>query len=485
VTPIPFPLFEPDKSPFLFRAGDNLLNCIPVSDGWGPIPQSVVVSDALGGECLGGVAIKDTDNTLRIFAGTTQNLYRLNTSTSLYSWDEVSQTTDGYTVPSGDRWQFTLFGDSLIAHNLTNAIQVVDITTTNDFTDLGGSPPKAKLSAVVGDHVLLGWLENKPNAIRLSGVNDATDWGEGKRGAGEQELPDGGGVMGIVPVERGAYIVQRDKIRGLTLTSNSLLGFSVNVMNDARGAISSESIVQIGAGDFFYLSDEGFFRGVQGVPIGAERVDRWFFDTVDPDYLFDVRGFADPFRKIVWWRFRTTAGSARLIGYNWEQNRWCYSDQDNSHALRIITPGITIDGMDALFATIDDANVPFDSRLFKGGVPEFAIFTTDNELAFLSGGNAAATLRTAEIEMNPGQRTFVNGARIETDATTFTARVGKADYHGQTIAWDGSVSPSTRTKHLPFRSAGRLHQFEMSLAAGAEWSVVSNIRPEGTVEGQA
>lgn len=481
---IPFPLFEPDKSPFLFTAGDNLINCLPRADGWGPLPLPVEISEALPSECLGAIAIKDPDNVISIYAGTATNLYKLNTSSNPNTWDEISQTTDGYSVPIGDRWSFTRFGDLLIAHNLGGVPQFIDITGSGDFADLAGSPPTAKFSWVAGDFLVFGWLDGEPNTIQWSGLNNPNHWTVGRKSAGTQTFPDGNGISGGIGDERGAIVIQRDKIRYMQFNPSSGYTFTMSVANPYRGTIAPYSIVSIGPGQFAYLSDEGFFSGVEGRAIGAERVDRWFEENVDSSYLFDVRGFADPLEKIAWWRFRNVNGQGRLIGYDWQLDRWCYSDQDNTHAMPSISAGVTWDGLDNLYATIDDVDVPFDSRLFKGGVPTFAMFTSDNKLASLTGGNQAATIQTPFIGLSD-ERSFVRGARVVTDCTDFTVQTIGQDEHGGTKTTKTAQSPSARSGYVPLRHAARLHSFKVDIPAAANWTIASQIKPDFSPEGMS
>lgn len=483
MTTIPIPLFEPDKSPFLFSAGENLANCLPKADGWGPMPDFVEVSDALPAECLGAVFIKDPDNSITIIAGTQSNLYRLDTAASPYAWNEVSKSTDAYSVPIGDRWSFTRFGNFLIAHNLGGSPQVIDLSASGNFADLAGAPT-AKHSWIAGDFLVFGCLDGKPNTIQWSGINDHTHWTVGRRGADIQTFPDGDGVAGGIGDQQGALIMFRNKIRRMQFAPASGYTFTMGDMNAYRGTVAPWSVVPIANGDFLYLCEDGFFRGVQGAPIGAERVNKWFLDVqANPELLGEVVGVADPFNTVAWWRYERPDGSGALIGYDWQLDRWLYSTRDVQSAATMAVPGITMDGIELLFATADDIDVQFDSRLFAGGRPVFAAFLPNNKLAFATGGNLAASLRTAQVEITRENRTFVRGFRVETDAVDHTGKIGKSDFHGDTLDWTDTIAPSTRGKVLHERVSGRLHQFQVDIAAGVDWSIVSSIRVDVTPEG--
>ena len=480
---IPFPSFEPDKALYNVGAGDTLLNVLPVADGWGPAPALATISDALGSECRGATYYVSAAGDVTVIAGTATDLYKLDTSTSPYSWLEDSKSSGVYNVPVGDFWSFTQFGDYLVAHTLGDDAQFIDVVSGTAFADLPGSPPRARYSWVAGDFLVFGYLSGEPQTVHWSGINDAEFWTIGERGCDKQALPDGGQIMGGVPSPYGATIVQRAKIRVMQSTGNAYV-FSFSVANDAKGTLSPRSIASLGNNQFAYLSDQGFFIGAQAQPIGAERVDRWFFNTCEPQYLNDVRSAVDPYRKIVWWRFQTINGTARLLGYHWQLDRWCLSDQDFTAAVPLATPGLSWDALGGIYDTIDDIDVPFDSPLFNGGVPQMAAFTTGNKLAYFAGQNMAATLRTADVELTTGRRSFVNSAYVIGDlGANGTLTVAKSDFHGDSFDADSAVSPSARTARFSLRSAGRQHRFTLSIPAGTDWTTVSGIEVGMTAEG--
>jgi hypothetical protein len=259
--------------------------------------------------------------------------------------------------------------------------------------------------------------------------------------------------------------------------------FTRTVLNPKQGTLAPRSIVSIGPGRFFYLSEDGFFGGVNREPIGAERVDSWFLEQVDPTYLAEVQGAADPFEKIVWWKYRALDGLNYRLGYDWQLDRWCTTDLQVGEMVALATPAITWDGLDALYATIDDVSEPFDSRLFSGGRPTFATFTSDNKLAYFTGPNLEATIDTADVEMDGMARSFVNGARVITDATTFTLQDGVSGFHGDSITWS-SANTANRAGLVPFRSDGRLHKFRLNIPEATVWSIASSVNANAQLSGE-
>lgn len=479
---IPFPNFEPDKSPFNGAASQQIINTFPVADGWGPMPGLTEISQALPDTCRGAVYVRSSSGVYTIVAGTASRLYRLNTTD--FSWVDISGPSAPYAVPLGDSWTFTVFGTSLITHNLTDNIQVYDIEAGGVYADLAGSPPKAKYSWVAGDFVVLGSLNGLrgEKTVRWCGINDSTFWTLGQRGSDFQELPEGDEVMGGFGEVGGFTVIQRTGMQSFPFSPSSGFTFTRTVINPKQGSIAPRSIVSIGPGQFFYLSEDGFFGGAQRQPIGAERVDTWFLSQIDTRFLADVQGEADPYEKIVWWKYQIPDGTFRRLGYDWQLDRWCTTDLQVGEMMSLATPGITWDGLDTLYASIGVADAPFDSRIFLGGRPTMATFTTANKLAFFSGATLQATLDTASVALDPAQRTFVSGVRVITDAPTYTISDGVSATHGSTPSFSAPSSPN-RAGLVPLRSDGRLHKFRCIIPTATDWSIISSLDETAVASG--
>ena len=472
---ITFPPYEPDKAPYNVSASNVALNGLPTADGWGAMPDFVEVSEALPAVCLGSIGARDTLGNFHIFAGTSDNLFKLNTTSTPYTWDEISKSTDAYSLPSGDRWSSVQYGNSVYFAGLGDTIQSYDLSSSSDFADLSNAPTCRYLS-VFGDFLVALHLDSNPDLAQWCGVNAPTQWTIGLRGADQQSMPGGlGEIMGAIGDPRGGVIIQRNAMQYMQFAPSSGFTFQRSTANPARGTMSPFSIAQYGPNQFAYLSEDGFFANVNGTPIGAERVDKTFLADLDEDYINDVQAAVDPFRTIIWWRYFSVDATYKLIGWNWNLNRWCHSDQQLQEARGLTKAAVPWDGLDALYATIDDAVVPFDSRLFQAGAPTFAAFTTDNKLAFATGGNKALTLETGAKEFRPGRRTFVNGCKLQGDASDFTIQAGIKQHHGDGTTWLTAVNPETSDLFVPIEAEGALHQMRLNVAAGADWTVASNI----------
>lgn len=542
---IPFPAFEPDRAPYNLNSSDQMINVLPAADGYKPMPTLREVSEALDDECIGAFSVSNNGG-FAFIAGTRNKLFRLNTSITPNVWNDVSRD-EGYDVPNGDRWTFAVFGDQIIACQLGGPPQAVSISSADKFADIEGAPT-ARTVWVSGDFLVFGHLSEQPNAIQWSGLNDMNHWVTGRKGSDIQTFPDGGEVMNGFGGQTGGIVMQRDKIRYMNFSPQSSYTFTFSEANAERGVLAPNSVAKIGPGRFLYLCKDGFFAGVEGNPIGATRVDEWFFNEVDHNNLVNVHAVVDPFEKIAWWIYRTSNETYKLIGYDWQLDRWCQSDQDVRAAVSLLTPGITWDGLGDGGQAVDDYDVsfdsrlfyggspvlagvsnvqqkiedyieliddldtpidaglsehangednsidafstPFDSDLFVGGSPVFAGFNADNKMGFMNGRSARAVLETPSVELAQGGRSFVTSARVVSDvvidanAPCVCLNIGSSDHHGQNMSYQNDVVPSPRTGKIPLRSSGRLHRFKLTLDAGAAWTSVSAIVPEFTPEGQ-
>jgi len=478
---IPFAPFEPDRTRYAMDAAREQVNAIPVKDGWGPLPDLVPITQALDAPCLGAWSLRKQDGTYRIIAATATDILELDGTD--YSWASIAGPSAPYSVPAGDRWSATKYGQKLILCNLGDNPQYIDIDTGTAFADLPGSPPKARYCATIGEYVALGYHDGYPNRFMLSGIGDAGFWTLGERGCDLQDFADGEEIVNIQGGERGAIISHRTAFTEVALTTGGDYSFTTQVLNPSRGVYAPLSVVPIGPGQFVYYARDGFFMNVQGQPIGAERVDMWFQEKADSLYVKDVRGFPDPFRKIAWFQAQQTGGSRFMIGYHWQLDRWCYADFDVGEMCIMATPGITWDGVEALYGDWDDADIPWDSAALSGGALRFAAFTTDNRLGFFTGLPRAASLTTADVQLSAGSRAFVQGARVTTDCTDFTLTAITSDKHGGSRSEGIPVSPYAATGMCHFRSSGLLHALKMDIPQAAAWShsigVDVDYQPEG------
>jgi hypothetical protein len=492
-TPLVFGPWEPDKGSLSATSIDTVVNALPLSNGWGPMPNLTAFTQALGADCKGAWWYRSTDGVFNTIAATQTGLFKLNSAT--LAWTDISKL-GGYIGPgAGALWTAALFGTKLYVANINDPLQVLNIDSGTNFANAPGSPPQAKFVATVGDFIFLAHLKVGatvfPRKWQHCAVNDPTSWTiTGVAGASDdQEIPDGEEITGILAIAgSSARIFQRKARRMLIFSPGSNPVFQqIDVDAPAegsstRGAVAPHAIVPLGGTSYFFLNETGFYLNDEYQPIGAERVDTWFMSTIDLTKLGHVQAVADASRKIIWVRFLDQGGTYKMIGYNWQLDRWTYSDVPAAVLVSSATPGFVLD---ALPNVLDTYSEPLDSSFWQGGAVTFGAFKTDGKLYLFSGDKAAATIETATVEFNPDMTSFVSAASMKGDVSDFTLQVGASMLADSTLSWSAALTRSSRTGKVPFRSSGRFHRIRANISSGGNGTHVHGVTVDAQLNGAA
>lgn len=509
---LPVPKFEPGRSRYNTSVTDDVLNVLPVADGYAPlpgpkpfIPAYEILADEDGNPLaneddeilivgpggvpltgiislpgtLGGIYIKTADNTQIIIVGTQTALWRL---TADNTWEDISGPSAPYDVGIDRRWSFAMFGSTLLAQNFSDPEQKYDIISDSAFSD-NPTAPRCAFVSVFGPFVIRGCLVDDVTAVQWSAPEDIASNEAGIDNSDIQGIPEGGIVNGILPITAGFIVFMRDSIHLMRFAPESGLVFVRNLVTNYRGCIAPYSIRSLGQDDFVFYAQDGFFRGLPMAPIGAERIDPWIQETVDYSSRLTMITGTDFRRKTVWFRYMNSGAAPVLLGYQWQLDLWTKSDADLADMFQAETYGVTIDQMDNYFATIDEIDVPYDSSFWDGGSTDLAGITSDGFLAFMNGAALAARIATNDISFNGMTRSFVNGCRANTDAENFTATLSSANYRGASFTAKNPVSPTTRSRFLSIRGNGAVHRILFEIPQGEDWSTFTDFTPDAVPSG--
>ena len=452
-------------------------NVWPSKVGYIPIPSLDGISiDELPAKCIGLAFARTSAGGWVIFAGTTTNLYKFESN----AWVEYTRVSGGdYAVPTDDYWSFTQFGSKLIAVNIADDPQVIDVDTgATAFSALGGSPPRARYVAVVGDFVVLASLSSSDRKQRNSAINDSAGWTVGTNLCDEQEFPDGGRITGLAGGENG-YTVQEKSIRRMIFQPGSDIAFRYERVEAEHGAAAGYSLAST-ANTIFFLANDGFYSFNQNglVPIGAQRVNKWFRANCDASRYFAVIAFADPFAPRVGWAFYNAAGSTnfdRVIWYDWQLDRWSYAEMEAQFWSSLVTAGVTLEDLD-VYGDIDGGGIPypFDSRVWEGGAPVIGAVSSSGTMSFLEGGlPLAAVFASSPLRLNPGYRSKefeIEPLGVLHDVAP-TLRIGKRENTQVAQTYTSATAPSSVTGIWRMTASGRVHDFEVTLtqSSGTNW----------------
>jgi hypothetical protein len=266
-----------------------------------------------------------------------------------------------------------------------------------------------------------------------------------------------------------AVILCENSIYRATYVGSPII-FQFDEVEPNRGCASQGSVTNIG-NSIFYLSDEGFymFNGNTSIPIGANKVDKYFWADIDQNYLYRITSVIDPINKIVFWSYPGTGSSSgtpnKIIAYNWQVQKWALIDQEAEIICKSMTEGYTIETIDALIGNPDTgayADVSVDSRQFSGGKFILSCFDSAHKLANFTGASKTATIETAEAQLIDGMRALVSNVRpmYEGEATVDVS-IGVRNTPNDSVTYSDTVSQNTEGECNLF-SDGRYHRAKLT-----------------------
>lgn len=461
---IPWAEYAPDQSDYNPQFSDNILNVVPVGNGYGSLPSwGAYGSSALSGAPKGAYFVRKADGSTAIYGGTTTTLERLNAGTGAF--DDVTRTTGGdYACPTSNQWRFVQFGSYLITVNGADAPQYIDFDSGSNFAALSNAPAGAKFVCVAADFVVMGNTTSNTRQVIWSGVNDSTHWTGGQKGSGSQILPDGGAVTGLIGYQSGFVAFQQDKIHLFERASGIV--FSRRVLHHQLGCIAPYSLVQT-RDQFYWYGTGGFYMGVEATPIGQDKVNRFVDRNVSALERTRMVAMIDPPRKMVWWSMLASDGTRIMIGYHWPSGKWTRSNTTVSYIFPAVSPGYTYDTWDDLGSTYDTLPYTYDSDVWTGGgAILMAGIKSDGSFGFFDGLPMEATLETADIPINEGGFGFVNAFRAVLDATVsyVYGQVATRQVHGATASWSDEQQANSSTGRINVRKRGMTHRFRIRIA---------------------
>ena len=449
---ITFGEWLPDQ-PGLVGALTVAKNVYPKAVGYGPFPDSVAYSEAASQDLNNVGAAIDSDGNTRIFAGGATRLFLFDSTDA--TLDDVSATTTGYTT--SDRWRFVQFGDNMIAANGADKLQRYDLTTTgNTFVELDSGAPAAKLLTVVRDFVVTANIPGSyPNRVQWSGINDPTTWSSsGVTQSDFQDIPEGGEVRGLTGGEFGLLLLERSIIRMSYVGTPLVFQFDTIARN--IGCYETNSVIQW-QGVTYFLSDDGFYacNGQAIEPIGAEKVNRFFFGDVVEGDIGLMSAAIDPERNLVIWGYPSEFDVYRLLVYHIVTKRWSIIDTTVDRVATSATPTATLEAIDVYNNNLDALGISLDSRVWVGGKILLA-GVRDDKIVIFSGNNKTAQIETADLE-NQGQSSMLTMVKPLVDGGSADVSVAVRSTLSQAITYGTPVSANAENR-AGFRSYGKYHR---------------------------
>ena len=399
------------------------------------------------------------------------------TTTNFYGGTPLTGTDTDYIT-------FTQFGQYVIASNGVDEPQYYLMGTSTVFENLStiannGTPPIFKTSGVVRDFLVTGNIVGAKNRVAWSGINDIATWESGVSSSDTQDLPGSGGQVVAITSGEVGYVFREDQIIRLDFVGGNVV-FRFSVLSENRGAVYGQTVCQDNRQVFFYASD-GFFQinGDQILPIGAEKVNRFFDRDLNKAYTDRITAAVDPFNTLAIWLYpskdnpNVSGVCDKLLIYNYVTQKWSVAKVKASQIFKQFVVANTVELMDIISENLDDINISLDTRFWETGHLYLGAVDENFKAAIFSGKTLEAELETKETELFPGLRANVTGVRPIVDASA-NVTIKTRDRLVDSVTTSTSSSMNN-TGINPVRQSGRYFRANVKIPAQSIWTDAQGI----------
>ncbi len=446
--------------------------CVPGPNGaYRPIAAPVETSDALSETPLGMAAFRDQASAVHRYAGGSATLQEQNSDGT---WTDRSRGSGYGPATDSTRWRFAQYGDRCVAANGFDPLQYIDMSSGSAFDDLPGDPPAAKFVAAVNQFVVTANDDVSAYRVAWSAIGDSETWtNDGSNQAGAEILADGGQITGLASTEV-AFVFQEFGIRRMQWVGGDVI-FQFDVVERERGCIAPGSLAQVGRA-FFFLAEDGFyvFDDAGGArAIGDKRVDSWFKTNASRADYHRMTSAIDPIRKLYCVLF-TSAGSANgqpdtLLMYNWSVDRWSYATIDAEIIGPVVSPGLTLEDLDAIYGNLDAIPLSLDDPSLAGGAITLGGMNNDGHAISFAGDNLEAVFVTSDFLGGDAALMFARSVRPFVSAACY-ASIGARMAPSDAVSYSIESLNSARGGLAPLRKTGRYLRAKLRVPAAETWS---------------
>lgn len=470
--------WAPDASDYGNPGAIVCKNAFPGVNSYLPWPRLSITTDTLTARPRGAIEVVDSAGNNYQYAGDASKIYSLVSA----SWTDVS-LGGGYTTGTNERWEFARWNQQVIATNYSNNPQVITMGGAN-YANLT-TALRFRHLAIVRDFVVAGNTFDGtdgavPDRVWWSAQGDATDWTPSTLTLSDFRDLAVGDIQAIVGGDFGV-IVCKDSTFRMTFVGTPKV-FQIDEVAPNIGAVAPGGVVRMGS-DAFFPAEHGFVRiagGQQHEFIGAGRVDQFFLNDLDRDYLDRVSATSDPKSSRVFWAYPGAGNTAgrpnKIIMYDHALDKWGYGEIDTELLWRAGGVGYTLEGLDAISTNIDAMTESLDSNTYKGSSTLLAGFDSTFASGNFTGSPYTAVFETRESRFNDGQKSKLKAFEAVVDGGSVTARVGYRDNQSEAVTYTPTLSPQP-TGLFSKRVNAAFHRFELTVAGTWNDAIGVNVDP--------
>lgn len=469
----PFIGYAPDIDPTTAGVIVDCQGAVPSLKGMRNAPAAQITTlPALATTARGGASVRRLDDTSRLIVGTVGKLWEAGSG----AYTDVSRTVGGsYTCAAGDLWTFAQFGNVTLAAQKADFIQA---STAGNFATVA-TAPRASIVETVGQFAFAfdtneSSFGDSPDRWWCSAIGDYTSWtpsiatqaASGRLIAGEGKITCGKRFgERIVAFKRNATYVGSYAGAPFVWDWQQVQG---NI-----GCIGKYAAVDVGTANeprLLFMGSDNFyaFDGARHEPIGDVLRETVFSELslVDAGICSVSHDRTNGLVYFFYPKTNSTICNACVV-YNYRTGRWGRNDIEVQTALDFISPGVTYDGVGALYSTYSDLPaVTYDSAIWISQRSSPSIIGTDRLLRTLDGGATPGYMTFGLIGSDQAVTTvrrvtprWMTKPTVSTLDTFTRAEIGEPDAPDQIVNMSGG--------RYDFLRRAKWHRFRQNFSAGA------------------
>jgi hypothetical protein len=321
----------------------------------------------------------------------------------------------------------------------------------------------------VRDFVVAANVVGEESTVYWSDLNDEADWTPSATSQSDsQVIADGGDIRGITGGEFGLVLLEKAISRMSYVGAPLFFQFDTIARN--IGCYASSSIAQFG-NLVFFLSDDGFYvcDGQTVTPIGAEKIDRYFFTFADQSKIDEMSSSIDVIRKLIIWQYTDIFAQKRLIIYNFQTKKWSEGTTTSTYVSTLAQAGVTLEGLDT-YGTVDSIDTSFDSRIWAGG--KFVLAgVKDAKIITFTGSNKSGYVTTGDI--GNGNQSIIMLAKPKVDTGSASVSVASRALLNEVPSFGTAVAADSENR-VSLRAGGKYHRVRV-FPSGANWKTAAGV----------
>ncbi len=244
--------------------------------------------------------------------------------------------------------------------------------------------------------------------------------------------------------------------------------FSMDVQE--RGSKIANSVRSNGIVTYF-LDEDGFYAydGRQAVPVGRNKIDKWFYQNFNSSFDYRLFSSIDPVNRLYMVSFPTVGNGSETpqytLIYNEVDGRWTYLEQELSLIFQDLTFGYTLETLSAEYPNIETVPYSLDSRFWQGGRFLSGAVTSDGKLAAFNGATPyEALIGTSEIRINQNGKANIAGIQPLIESGTVEARIGYRDKITDAVTYSDYVGVNSITGEIDIYQNARFMRAEFKVS---------------------